>query len=211
MKKIIKLTETELNRIIKKVITEQTDRTGNLDNPEDFLPKPNVPTKLGVKNPSVAPSINTNKLTPAPNTTTAPVKSPAKPEYSQPSMLVTGGVKKGDSGPKVIELQKKLQQMGYGSVKPDGLFGPVTQTAVLSFQSSHNLKTDGIAGPKTLGMLDAAIKTKQLTNPLPGIMNSPAKTFGVLKSDTNPPANPLKTNKPITTTPSGLKSNPNMF
>lgn len=188
MKKIIKLTETELNRIIKKVITEQTDRTGNLDNPEDFLPQ--------------------SQLKPQNNT---PITSKPKPQYSQPSMLVTGGVKKGDSGPKVIELQKKLQQMGYGSVKPDGLFGPVTQTAVLSFQSSHNLKTDGIAGPKTLGMLDAAIKTKQLTNPLPGIMNSPAKTFGVLKSDTNPPANPLKTNKPITTTPSGLKSNPNMF
>jgi peptidoglycan hydrolase-like protein with peptidoglycan-binding domain len=38
-------------------------------------------------------------------------------------------------------------------VAADGEYGPITRAAVRSFQASHGLLVDGIAGPQTLGAL----------------------------------------------------------
>jgi len=52
--------------------------------------------------------------------------------------------------------QVQLLQQALGSVKVDGVFGPETEAAVRSFQSSHGLTVDGIAGPLTSATLRSA-------------------------------------------------------
>jgi Putative peptidoglycan binding domain/Transglycosylase SLT domain len=52
----------------------------------------------------------------------------------------------------VKELQAELSKEGF-AVKKDGLFGHDTENAVKSFQRSHRLYEDGIAGPVTWAVL----------------------------------------------------------
>jgi peptidoglycan hydrolase-like protein with peptidoglycan-binding domain len=54
----------------------------------------------------------------------------------------------GSSGNAVRVLQQLLISNGY-SVRIDGYFGALTETAVKAFQSRRNLVVDGIVGPKT--------------------------------------------------------------
>ncbi len=56
-------------------------------------------------------------------------------------------LKKGDTGPNVVRLQKII------NVIPDGKFGPHTEKAVMRFQLEKQLKVDGIVGSKTWHML----------------------------------------------------------
>jgi hypothetical protein len=59
----------------------------------------------------------------------------------------------GSSGPAVVYLQQRLNVWG-ANLTADGSFGPATDSAVRSFQTSHNLNVDGIVGPATWGALD---------------------------------------------------------
>ena len=59
----------------------------------------------------------------------------------------------GSAGPAVEQLQDNLRALGYPLIT-DGDFGFATQAAVLAFQKSARLSTDGIAGPKTLLAMD---------------------------------------------------------
>ncbi|MBT2648883.1 L,D-transpeptidase family protein [Bacillus sp. ISL-34] len=58
-------------------------------------------------------------------------------------------LKKGSSGPQVIELQKRLTKLGFSTKGVDGSFGKNTEMAVKKFQKSKKLTSDGIVGPKT--------------------------------------------------------------
>jgi peptidoglycan hydrolase-like protein with peptidoglycan-binding domain len=49
--------------------------------------------------------------------------------------------------------QVQLLQQALGGVTVDGVYGPETEAAVRSFQSSHGLTVDGIAGPQTSAAL----------------------------------------------------------
>ena len=65
-------------------------------------------------------------------------------------------LKQGSSGPDVINLQKRLKDLGFDPGEPDGRFGPGTTAAVIAFQQSQGLQADGIAGPATMAALQAA-------------------------------------------------------
>jgi len=52
--------------------------------------------------------------------------------------------------------QVQLLQQALGSIKVDGIFGPETEAAVRSFQSSHGLTVDGIVGSLTSATLRSA-------------------------------------------------------
>ncbi len=71
---------------------------------------------------------------------------------------LTRGIKLGDSGAEVKELQKILNAQGYAIVV-DGCFGPLTQKAVIQYQLSRSdsfcraLAPDGIVGPATWSSL----------------------------------------------------------
>lgn len=76
-------------------------------------------------------------------------------------------IRRGSTGPDVVECQQDLIQLGY-DLSPygaDGKYGTKTMNAVKSFQSTHTdpatgkqLVADGICGQKTWAALDAAIK-----------------------------------------------------
>jgi len=55
----------------------------------------------------------------------------------------------GSKGTDVLELQKMLLALGYYTNGLDGIFGQLTQEAVIKFQKDHKLKPDGICGPIT--------------------------------------------------------------
>ena len=58
-------------------------------------------------------------------------------------------LRKGSTGSFVRYLQFVLQINGYNPGSYDGIFGNLTQNAVLSFQQANGLVADGIVGPKT--------------------------------------------------------------
>ena len=61
---------------------------------------------------------------------------------------------KGDRGPSVVKLQKKL------GITADGIFGPETSRAVQRFQRRRGLPADGVVGPDTAKALGlGALKT----------------------------------------------------
>ncbi|MGC9506121.1 peptidoglycan-binding protein [Baaleninema sp.] len=54
-----------------------------------------------------------------------------------------------DSGADVIELQQRLNELGYLNIQPTGFFGVLTQEAVLNFQADRGLEVDGDVGDRT--------------------------------------------------------------
>jgi peptidoglycan hydrolase-like protein with peptidoglycan-binding domain len=67
-------------------------------------------------------------------------------------------------GNRVTDLQKALQQAGFGVGNVDGIFGPMTRDAVTAFQQSASLPATGIADDKTLQTL----ATKAAPGPING-------------------------------------------
>jgi DNA invertase Pin-like site-specific DNA recombinase/peptidoglycan hydrolase-like protein with peptidoglycan-binding domain len=59
------------------------------------------------------------------------------------------GYGKADDAQRVRTLQRRLRRLGWSPGPIDGLFGPRTEAAVLRFQGTAGLATDGIAGRKT--------------------------------------------------------------
>ena len=53
-------------------------------------------------------------------------------------------------GEDVAELQSRLSSLGFDSGKPDGIFGPNTERAVIEFQHNRGLAEDGKAGPEVV-------------------------------------------------------------
>jgi DNA invertase Pin-like site-specific DNA recombinase/peptidoglycan hydrolase-like protein with peptidoglycan-binding domain len=59
------------------------------------------------------------------------------------------GYGSGDDAKRVRSLQRTLRRLGWSPGPVDGLFGPRTEAAVVRFQRSAGLATDGIVGPRT--------------------------------------------------------------
>lgn len=83
---------------------------------------------------------------------------------------------RGSKGPEVIELQKKLAQLGYVIGTADGKFGSKSETAIRRFQKERGLRVDGLAGTQTINELK--LLTGQSTN-------SAGKAVGNKNVDTN--------------------------
>jgi N-acetylmuramoyl-L-alanine amidase len=58
-------------------------------------------------------------------------------------------IQKGATGDDVVELQARLQYIGYYRGKIDGVFGWQTYWALRNFQQRYGLKVDGLAGADT--------------------------------------------------------------
>jgi hypothetical protein len=69
-------------------------------------------------------------------------------------LVLTTLMKKGSKFGEVSNLQTILNTLGFNSGTADGLFGPMTDTAVKAFQKSKNLGVDGIVGPITRSILN---------------------------------------------------------
>lgn len=65
----------------------------------------------------------------------------------------SGPLKPGMSGTQVKTMQEMLFNLGYLQSTPDGVYGSMTEAAVLNFQSAAGLTADGICGNATLSRL----------------------------------------------------------
>lgn len=74
----------------------------------------------------------------------------------------------GSSGEDVLQLQLRLNELGYDSGTPDGEFGNATQKAVKAFQRRNQLDVDGIAGKETMRILysDEAVHAPEPSLPV---------------------------------------------
>lgn len=74
----------------------------------------------------------------------------------------------GDSGADVTALQNALAAKGFNPGAADGTFGPATETALKSFQTSAGLAADGIAGSQTIAAL-GLVPAPAVIMPIPTI------------------------------------------
>jgi GH25 family lysozyme M1 (1,4-beta-N-acetylmuramidase) len=82
------------------------------------------------------------------NGTLGDLRTFAMGDYTPPPVRAWPLLQQGQTGRQVTTVQYLLKAHG-ATVNVDGDFGPTTRTAVVSFQSSHNLESDGIVGPNT--------------------------------------------------------------
>ncbi|EHU1559147.1 DUF3380 domain-containing protein [Acinetobacter baumannii] len=76
-------------------------------------------------------------------------------------------IKFGARGEAVIEIQKKLKELGFKGkngkvISPDGIFGESTEYAVIQFQKTKGLLVDGKVGDKTRDALNGSDISKFL-------------------------------------------------
>ncbi|NLW27732.1 MAG: cell wall hydrolase [Hungateiclostridium saccincola] len=62
-------------------------------------------------------------------------------------------LKFGSRGTKVVRLQQALQNKGYYKSSVDGIYGKITERAVINFQLDNKIRIDGIAGKQTKSLL----------------------------------------------------------
>lgn len=72
----------------------------------------------------------------------------------------------GDRGIPVEMVQIQLNQKGFTIGNIDGVFGNQTKNAIAHFQSSQNLKDDGVLTLQTLALLGLEVETELNNNPL---------------------------------------------
>lgn len=66
-------------------------------------------------------------------------------------------LKKGSTGTDVMEIQSVLKKIGYYNGDVDGIYGSLTEKAVMYFQKDNGLVPDGIIGPLTYAALEKYI------------------------------------------------------
>ena len=111
---------------------------------------------------------------PAPSTTSTtgrslPPPDPVDPPLAEPEPAPVdpsnprpgeGTLRPGDDGEPVLELQRRLSDLGYWLGEPDGHYGRLTEQAVLAFQKGEGLARDGLAGPATRAALGTASRLR---------------------------------------------------
>lgn len=100
---------------------------------------------------------------------------------STPAQASLGNVllKVGSTGADVVELQTKLNDVGFNVGKVDGILGSITKQGVINFQQAHSLVGDGIVGPLTVKSLNEAYLVKQRQNKVDSIIATAKQYLGV--------------------------------
>lgn len=70
-----------------------------------------------------------------------------------------GLLKFGSRGTAVVKLQQSLKSKGYSVGAADGIYGKMTENAVIKFQQANHLRIDGFAGSETQGKLFSSATT----------------------------------------------------
>jgi Putative peptidoglycan binding domain len=81
--------------------------------------------------------------------------------WSAGSVSLGTGYWRPGASRRVREVQRRLDQLGYGAGKVDGFFGPITDAAVHRYQRGRALRVDGIVGPRTLKDLRSRTRRAQ--------------------------------------------------
>ncbi|MEA5583354.1 peptidoglycan-binding protein [Nodularia harveyana UHCC-0300] len=87
------------------------------------------------------------------NVSTKIISAVVNPTSPNPHFL-----KRGDQSEQVKILQERLRVAGFYSAQATGVFGPITEQAVMRFQEAYQLDVDGMVGSATLSKLpDVAV------------------------------------------------------
>jgi putative chitinase len=78
-----------------------------------------------------------------------------------PDRLPRRTLRTGTRGNDVRLLQGELVELST-RMRPDGVFGPATETAIRAFQKARALNPDGVVGPMTRAALDRALMDARL-------------------------------------------------
>lgn len=101
--------------------------------------------------------------------------------------MPVGWMAYGAVGDNVRQLQQALLNAGFDPQGVDGVFGPLTQAAVIAFQQARGLEVDGVVGPQTAGALGialggpsapAAASPGGVVAPIPGWQNEISQHYG---------------------------------
>jgi peptidoglycan hydrolase-like protein with peptidoglycan-binding domain len=68
--------------------------------------------------------------------------------------ILDGFLQEGSTGAEVTRLQENLKKLGVYTGVVDGKFGLATKAAVIKFQKANQLTADGVAGSRTLRIID---------------------------------------------------------
>lgn len=63
----------------------------------------------------------------------------------------------GSKGPKIVQLQTQLNELGFSTGGEDGVYGPHTLAAVIAFQKTQGLPDHGFVGALTFAALKKAL------------------------------------------------------
>lgn len=100
---------------------------------------------------------------------------------STPAQASLGNVllKVGSTGADVVELQTKLNDVGFNVGKVDGIFGSTTKQGVITFQLAHSLVSDGIVGSMTVKSLNEVYLVKQRQKKVDSVIATAKQYLGV--------------------------------
>ncbi|MCL2224988.1 MAG: peptidoglycan-binding protein [Defluviitaleaceae bacterium] len=74
-------------------------------------------------------------------------------------------LRRGMQGPSIRQVQERLNELGATPrLATDGIFGVLTEAAVMAFQRTRDLNPDGVVGPLTW---NALFSTQPVTPPAP--------------------------------------------
>ena len=108
--------------------------------------------------------------------TTAPAPQPSPdPQPSRPLL------RQGSTGDAVLTLEQRLTELGFDPGPVNTTFDQSTRSAVIAFQRTANIATDGIVGPITWTHLD-----RGTTAPAPAPAPSPAPNAILKVGDSGP-------------------------
>ena len=105
---------------------------------------------------------DTDEAATAAVSTSAPTVTDQRPRARarSPAQVPSATLAPGDRGSQVEILQRALAALGFLAGKPDGDYGPATQSAVERFQASEGLPQVGVVGPQTLAALQHALSRR---------------------------------------------------
>jgi len=77
-------------------------------------------------------------------------------------------IRRGARGERIRDIQKRLNELGFGPVGEDAIYGRQTEKAIKAFQDSVGLVADGVFGPRTRQKFSGAENCEELpeNNPL---------------------------------------------
>jgi L,D-transpeptidase catalytic domain/Putative peptidoglycan binding domain len=105
------------------------------------------------------PAVATATAVPTPSS--GPSASPTGPARTSPVPTGSGQaavLRPGDHGREISDLQRRLAAAGYWLGSPDGIYGLLTQQAVLALQKAAGIGLDGLAGPATIAALRYGVR-----------------------------------------------------
>ena len=90
-------------------------------------------------------------------------------------------IKKGITGDSVVEIQKRLVELGYLTSSADGSFGPGTEQSVKNFQAANGLGTDGVVNENTYNKMFSS-EAKRYVAPTPTVAPKQSSDSTVTRS-----------------------------